>query len=382
MKRKTILFVDDERSVLKAVWRSFRKMDFDIIMAESASIAFEKLKENEIDMVVSDFKMPDMNGYEFLQLVRAKYPDAIRIMLSGFTDDKIIFKSVFNGVVKSFLSKPWNDEELKSYITNVFELKDLLDSEHVKDLILRMEDLPVLPQVFEKITEAISKEESLEDIAKIIETDALLAVKILKTANSSFYDLKTTTISKAVIYMGLEAIRDMIINTAVYDSKKIENKSLPYFNRLLEHSKLSNLYFGKLHKKLTGKRVDSVYNSIGLIAHIGYVVLLINYGEKFRLFMKELEEFDSNNYEILDYKFFNISHSKICGYLLNWWNFPYNTLEAVIFHHDNDSIINNTSTVRECLEIADIMAWKKLGFLKKVYVDEKYLIEDENEFDS
>ncbi len=121
-----ILFVDDERNVLNAIVRIFRKEKYEILTAESADEALETLKKTSVNIVVSDYKMPGMNGADLLRKVKAEYPKTIRIMLTGHADVNAVMGAINDGAVYKFITKPWNDEDLRLTVSLALEQYDLI----------------------------------------------------------------------------------------------------------------------------------------------------------------------------------------------------------------------------------------------------------------
>jgi len=111
--RHSLLIVDDEEFVRNALVRALRNEDYDIRTADSPKAAWVALAERPADIVISDFKMPRMTGLELLQRVREEFPDTIRIMLTGHADTETVIDAVNNSEIYRFLTKPWNDDELK-----------------------------------------------------------------------------------------------------------------------------------------------------------------------------------------------------------------------------------------------------------------------------
>lgn len=116
-----ILLVDDEENVLKALTRSLRNEPYEITCASSASQAFTYFAEKPFDLVVSDYKMPKINGIELLTRIHEDYPDTIRIILTGYADLDAAIAAINQGGVYRFLTKPWNDEDLKLTIRLALE---------------------------------------------------------------------------------------------------------------------------------------------------------------------------------------------------------------------------------------------------------------------
>lgn len=117
-----ILCVDDERSVLKALERLFLDSDYEIITAESGEEGLEMLKkEPTLQLVISDYRMPGMNGVDFLREVYRLRPETVRIVLSGYADTAAIVEAINEGKIYKFIPKPWNDDELKISISKALE---------------------------------------------------------------------------------------------------------------------------------------------------------------------------------------------------------------------------------------------------------------------
>lgn len=109
----TLLFVDDEENVLSALKRIFLEENYTILTATSAAKALELMAEHSVQLVISDHRMPGMTGAELLKRVRESWPESIRIMLTGYADVNSIMGAVKDGAVYKFITKPWNDEDLR-----------------------------------------------------------------------------------------------------------------------------------------------------------------------------------------------------------------------------------------------------------------------------
>ena len=120
-----VLFVDDEPQILNSLRRLFRKEPYALYFANSGAEALEILKQQDIDVIVSDMRMPNMDGAEFLSLAREIQPDCIRILLSGQSDFHSIIKALNNGGISRFVSKPWDDEGLKHIVYDALRIKRL-----------------------------------------------------------------------------------------------------------------------------------------------------------------------------------------------------------------------------------------------------------------
>ena len=122
----TILFVDDEPNVLKALRRIFRQENYRILLAESGAKGLEIIQSETVQVVVSDYKMPGMTGAEFLKAVKELFPQTIRIMLTGYADVDAVMGAINEGAVYKFITKPWNDDDLRLTISLALEQFDLI----------------------------------------------------------------------------------------------------------------------------------------------------------------------------------------------------------------------------------------------------------------
>lgn len=122
----TVLFVDDERNILSTLRRLCRREPYNVMIANSGPEALEMLKESPAQVIVSDYRMPEMTGVEMLSAAKDIVPDSIRIILSGFADTQAIVEAINTGEIYRFLSKPWDDQELLTTISQSIQHYDLV----------------------------------------------------------------------------------------------------------------------------------------------------------------------------------------------------------------------------------------------------------------
>lgn len=118
----TLLIVDDEPNILTALVRLFRRDGYRLLSASSGQEALALLADNEVGVIISDQRMPDMSGIQFLSKAREKWPDTVRIMLSGFTELSSVTDSVNKVAIYKFLTKPWDDDALREAVRKAFHL--------------------------------------------------------------------------------------------------------------------------------------------------------------------------------------------------------------------------------------------------------------------
>lgn len=122
--KKSILYVDDELDNLYSFQSLFRR-DYKILIAESGADAMRLLEENKVELIISDQRMPEMTGVELFEAIKDKYPDVVRMVMTGYSDMQAIIDSINKGRIYQYITKPWEEEELKVIIDNALETYDL-----------------------------------------------------------------------------------------------------------------------------------------------------------------------------------------------------------------------------------------------------------------
>lgn len=133
--KATILFVDDEKNILSSLKRLFRPLIDKVLIAESGAEGLEILNSEPVDVIVSDMRMPEMDGAEFLEKVAAKWPDTIRILLTGYADITSTINAINKGSIYRYISKPWEDNDIRLTVQHA------LKSKHLEQEQLRLQEL-------------------------------------------------------------------------------------------------------------------------------------------------------------------------------------------------------------------------------------------------
>jgi two-component system, probable response regulator PhcQ len=155
-----VMFVDDEPRITAALKRFLIKDRYDILTAASASEALEQLKEGEVDVVVSDEMMPGMNGLEFLSIVKEKYPNTIRIILTGCASLELLVRAINDCSIYHFLAKPCNKEHLSLVIRRAIqERRILIQSQRMLAALRRQSDIIANLEIDQPGITAVEKDE-------------------------------------------------------------------------------------------------------------------------------------------------------------------------------------------------------------------------------
>lgn len=332
-----ILFVDDEENVLRGLGRTLRARRelWDMRFASSGRQALELLALDPADVVVSDMRMPGMNGAELLAAVQKRYPSTVRIVLSGFADREAILKTI--GPSHRYLAKPATDEVLVTAIESSLQLRKYLGDARLQQAIAGLSHLPTLPTVYSAIlTELNSELGSAERLASIIENDISITAQLMKLTNSAYFSLpqKCTTIKQAIGVLGFDNVRAAVLLAGVFDQfAHLNADMLDVIQRLTQRS----LAIGVLAQAIARHEAwnpETATNAFcaGLLAHVGTLLLIAQNAGSFR---KGLEAMAAGHDSLIDIeeRSFGASHAQLGAYLLGLWGFSDVIVEAVAFHH-------------------------------------------------
>lgn len=330
---KNILFVDDEVELLDSLRARLRKhrSDWNMIFVESGERAIKELEQQHIDLIVSDVRMPGMDGGQLLTVVKQRWPDIIRIVLSGYSEQAQVLRLTM--LAQQYMAKPCNAQQLENTIERCFQLHSLLTSDKVRAIVGRVGKLPVMPKIFARLQEAIAQPNiSMNTVSDIVSADAAIATKVLQIANSAFFRLSKpiSGIKQAVTYLGIATLRNLVLSAEIFEQWK-SPRDFPQFDaeRLQTHA----LMCAAACKSLTapGQSNDDAW-MLGLVHDIGYWVLVQESPRELLNVMSQARDTNTPAYQI-EQQIIGATHAEIGAYLLGMWGLPYPIVEAVAMHH-------------------------------------------------
>ena len=357
---KRIMFVDDEPNVLQGLKRMLRPMrkEWDMTYAGGGEEALEKMKEAPFDVVVSDMRMPGMDGAQLLTEVRNRYPNTVRIVLSGQSEKEAIFKAI--GKTHQYLSKPCNPEVLKQTVSRACALRDLLSSESLKTLASEMDQMPSMPEIYLELVDELKEESpSLQLISRLISQDVAMTAKILQLVNSAFFGIRRriTTVDMAVNYLGLENVSSLVLAANVFSQFQAQTEIKGFsMESLWSHSGAVGRYAQSI-LKLEDKSKEEVDDAMtaGLLHDCGKLIFAANMPNEYAQVMKLLDKKEMTLSEAEE-QVFGTNHSTIGAYLLGVWGLPDVIVEAVAFHHTPDICPTSGCSALTAVHVADVFS--------------------------
>lgn len=333
--RKKILFVDDDPAILQSLKRATRQMrnEWDCKFANGGKEALG-LQDNEaFDLIVSDMRMPEMDGAELLKETRKRHPNTIRFILSGQTEDNAFLRAL--GSTHQFLSKPCNFEELKDSINRTFFIRDEIDNEQLDKLVMGMESIPSLPEIYYELVEEIeSQDSSIENVVRIISKDIAMVAKILQVANSAFfgYSHHISDIEQAVQILGTDMIQALTLSVKVFSAYE-QTTDTAHLERIWEHSlQVSSMALALARLENCSKEVQSFSFTAGLLHDLGHWVIIFDLPGKYEQ-IRALQKEKNLGVIEAEKQVLQFTHSTLGSYLVNLWGLPDSIIEAIAYHH-------------------------------------------------
>ena len=336
--KTSILFVDDEPSVLHGLRRMLYSMRdrWEMHFVTSGLDALATLDDVPVQVVITDMRMPEMDGLALLQEVRRRYPHIVRMVLSGQSENEAFCKAV--GIAHQYMSKPCDAETIRTQLERAFALRALLRNDAIERFAAETQSLPTLPQNYHRLMEELNNPEpSLRTVAEIIERDVGISAKVLQLVNTAYYGLpeRVSSPAAAVRIVGLETIKSMMLMVSVF-AQSTDSRSTRGFSaqKLWTHS----VQVGRFAQQLASRRrvpkeMLEECLTAGLLHDCGKLVLSKHFGEHYGELAIEAREMGIPLH-VAEKDVLGVDHAEIGGYLLGLWGLPDSIAEAAAFHHD------------------------------------------------
>jgi HD-like signal output (HDOD) protein/CheY-like chemotaxis protein len=332
LNRPRILFVDDESAILDAMQNLLRKerkrWDLEFVNGGEAGLA--AMQKQPFDIVVSDMRMPGMDGAEFLTRIKAEWPAAGRMVLSGHAEPEALMRAM--PVAHQFLSKPCDARTLQAAIERMHGLQKLLNNDAIRKVVGNLEQLPAMPRTYIDLRQAASDpNKGIGDLADIVSSDAAVSVKVLKLVNSSYFgsSQRVTSIQQAVSRLGVELIKGLALTANVFAA--VEAKAVAGFS--CDQLQMSSLSAAKLAKRFCSdpKRSDEAFTA-ALVSDVGKLVLALALPQSFGELLVAAKTSGKPAFAV-EHELLGVTHAEIGAYLLGLWGLPASIVESVAHHH-------------------------------------------------
>jgi HD-like signal output (HDOD) protein/ActR/RegA family two-component response regulator len=347
MNRARILFVDDESDVLNGLRDLLRKerQRWDMVFAVGGEQALAELQKAPFDVVVSDMRMPGMDGAELLGRVKAEYPGTARLVLSGHAEREATLRAV--SVVQQFLSKPCDAGLLRTTIERTCGLHKLLESPAIRAVVGGMEKLPSVPRA------ASDPASDMTQIAGIVQRDPAMCAKVLQLVNSAYFGIGQNVVSipQAVSLLGTELVKGLTLTADAFAAMHGEQVECFSIERLRDHSVLT----ARLAKSFLAqsKLADEAFTA-ALVHDVGKIVLALGMPDRFASAIAESRS-SGRPFHVVEEELLGISHAEVGAYLLGVWGLPFSIVETTAYHHRPGRVAEGRCDVLAAVHAADAL---------------------------
>jgi len=349
---KRILFVDDEPRMLDALRDRLRKQRarWDMVFCSNAAEALAAFDRAPFDIVVSDMRMPVLDGPELLEQIKARSPRTVRIILSGQADPAATLRAI--DASHQFLSKPCEAHALRAVLERVCELDALLTTEQARDLAGSLDRLPPSPAIGAALVAAASRPGvSVSELSAIIVRDPALAAMVLRLVNSAYFELAqpVASIPDAVSYLGADSMVSLVRSSRAFADVDLVTSHGSAIETLRQHAELT----ARLASRISpGPNAASAFTA-GLLHDVGLLVL-------FRFMPAEIDEVmrtavaTGQPIEVVEKQVLGFDHVGLGAYVLGLWGLPLEIVDAIATHRRPGTLQDPSSTVTS-LHIANAL---------------------------
>jgi HD-like signal output (HDOD) protein len=354
MTKRRILFVDDEQNVLDGLRNLLRKQRtvWDMSFALGGKAALEELARLPVDVIVSDMRMPGMDGSELLTRVKEAYPQTARIVLSGHAEREAVARVI--RVAHQFLSKPADANTVRTVIERTCDYLTLMHDEGIRRVVGSMDRLPSLPETYWELTRiADDPDKGIADVAKVVETDPAMSVKVLQLVNSAYFGLaqRTESISKAVSYLGIENLKGLLVAAHVFgaEAPRVEGVSL---DQMRDEAVLT----ANLARQIVRdpRYADSAF-AAGIVHDIGKLVLGSDPSKRYAEVLRHARESGQRTC-VVEKAELGVTHGVAGAYLLGVWGVPFVLAETVAYHDTPSLVVEGNREVLAAVHVAEGLA--------------------------
>ncbi len=359
-RKYEILFVDDDEYILAALRASLRRqrkvwnMQFALGGEEGVKI----IEEGNLDVVVTDMRMPTIDGIGVLKKAREVVPDAIRLVMSGQAEPDSAVAAI--PYTHQWLSKPTESPVLINVIERSLITRELVHEGPARAALGALNRLPMVPKTYQRLTAALASEEASVDlVTSIVANDPCLSARLLQMANSAFFGLPRhlDDVREAVGYLGFDTVAQL-----VFAAEVIHESDSPNNSKALEDFQARAILTSRVAAEIMkGDERATAAGTAGMLHDIGWLGLCMDpkIGPE-----AGVDPSQANSLEIESEKF-GATHADIGGALLGVWGLPSDLVEAVAHHHEPQRI--------QLLELDCVVA----VHIAQALVHEQMLSEDE-----
>lgn len=330
---KRVLFVDDDEYLLDGLRDALRpyRHQWSMKFVDNGQAALVALAQAPHHVVISDLRMPGMDGAALLETVRERHPAVVRIVLSGHAEMGMVARAA--GAAHRLIAKPCETDDLARVIERACALQELADRVECDPRAIGASALPSVPRLYAELTELLSRRGvGAADAARIVERDIAMAAKVLQLANSAYFGRRSpvTRVAEAVAYLGLDALRALVLQAEAI-------REFPLGTRIVGFDlEALHLHSGRVARLAAtlAKETDAGKDAFtaGLLHDVGLLVLASQDPDGLAA---DLATADREHLSIhqVQREQHGVTYADVGAHVLALWGVPHTVTEAVAGHH-------------------------------------------------
>ncbi len=351
---KQVLFVDDDAGLLAGLRNALRteRRRWGMRFALGGEEALRLLAEQPADVVVSDMRMPGMDGLELLARVKHAWPETARVVLSGHADLSAVARAA--ALAHQYLLKPIDVEGLRQVLGRLFELQEVLARQPLRQVVGSMGSLPSAPRVFQALTEALEDPDvPMDRLADLVESDVALSARVLQFVNSAYCGLihPVASIEQAIVYLGVSTLRHLALTVELFRAFRPGPEGEAIFRQLERHAQLT----ARVARRLSGQPLpDQDAFAAGLLHDTGKLIFMSRLPDAYAAALAQARAEGATPCEA-ERRVIGADHAELGAHLLGLWGLPLGIVEPVAFHHD-DAHLEARGGPALTVAVADLLA--------------------------
>lgn len=348
-----VVVVDDDIAALSRVQQQIRNAvpDWSSEFFPNAKEALAHCRVTPPDVVITDLRMPEIDGAALLEAIKVEFPNAIRMVFSDYDDLPVALRSV--PVAHQFLAAPLDLDNVIELVTRDVELQQRISEPKLRDLVGSIDVLPSPPSSVIEINRLVADPfSSVEAVAEAIRTDSAMSAKLLQLVNSAFFGLSNHVedVQQAVALLGFDTVRNLLIAVELVRSFRAPTPALV---RAVEELNAHSLTVAELSRSLMMRKKGAHEAFVaGMMHDIGLLALIACAPDRYIDLCTRLEE-TGCPLEICEEEILGTTHASIGAYLLGLWGLPFELVEAVARSHDADQVNDSVITPVHAVFVAE-----------------------------
>jgi putative nucleotidyltransferase with HDIG domain len=348
-----VLFVDDDQSILSGLRRMLYRSapDWDLSFALGGEAALDLVRGEPFDVVVTDMRMPNVDGAAVLDAVRNEYPGTVRIVLSGHNELATALRTV--PLAHQCLTKPCDPDDLRAAVGRASLLQESLGRSELLPMIGGVDTLPSPPSVIIELNELLSAPEAdIDRIVAVVSSDPAISAKLLQMVNSAFFGVakRVGDVGTAVRYLGIVTVRNLAVAVHAFRSIDTGRQQRSLVKQVQQHSTA----VAELAQLLVrDKRASHEAYVAALLHDIGSLVLATRATDNYQRAVDEAGATGRPLYEV-ELEVFGANHADIGAYFLSVWGLPFPIIEVVVAHHRFRELVEPFSS-SDATYLADLL---------------------------